>query len=88
MSDQSIYARPDEFSLNPFIAVLPVIGQINKLQSLSNALFVKYEKVHAALQGLEEDVLNPEHRKRLAAEEAMLRLSLEWLGTDVQGAEG
>jgi hypothetical protein len=71
MPRKSIYSPPDSFSLAPFLALLPVCGDIGKLEELTSSLYARYEKV-----------ANQEHAesgRARAAEAAMLKQVLDWL---------
>lgn len=78
---KSLFAPPDPFSLAPLLMLLPVRGDIAKLEALTSSLFARYEKVVALRRDMGEDV-EREVARRLGAEEAMLRQVLDWLAVN------
>ena len=75
---RSIFSPPDPFSVSPLLSLLPVKGDIAKLQSLTSSLFARYEAVSTLRRELER-VDDRDTRRRLGAEEAMLKRVLDWL---------
>ena len=73
---RSLASPPDPFSVHPLLAVLPCRGSLARLEDFRSALFARYEGVQ---RGLHVAAQNPEVRRRLSTEEAMLRAVLEWL---------
>ena len=73
---RSLASPPDPFSVHPLLAVLPSRGSLVRLEDFRSALFARYEGVQ---RGLQSAAQNQEIRRRLSAEEAMLRVVLEWL---------
>lgn len=74
-----LYSRPDAFSISPFFSLLPVLGNVGKLEALSSSLFARYERVHERRDDMEESDDNRELLRRISAEEGMLRQVLDWL---------
>lgn len=75
---RNLYSAPEAFSLSPLLALLPVRGDIGKLESLTASFYARYEKVSGLLKEA-ENVLGGEIKKRLLAEQAMLKQILDWL---------
>ena len=75
---KQIYSPPDPFTLSPLLALLPVIGKVGNLPSLSTSLYARYENVKNALHGSELKV-DSAAMQAFASEEAMLKQVLEWL---------
>lgn len=73
MSKRSLFSPPDDFSISPMLSLLPTRGNVNKLSSLNASLFARHERVVNSPKNSGDEA------KRLASEEAMLRLVLEWL---------
>lgn len=78
---RSLFAPPDTFSLQPFLACLPVIGSVQELKKMSTALYARYEKVSVMRKEIGQDV-HGAGSQRLLAEEAMLKQVLDWLATN------
>lgn len=76
---RSLSAPPDPFSLSPLLALLPVRGDVGKLDALTTSLFARYEKVSVLQRELQENAESPEVLRRTASEAAMLRQVLDWL---------
>ena len=75
---RSFYSAPEAFSLSPLLALLPVRGEIGKLEALTASLYARYEKVSGLLKEA-ESVLGGEIKRRLLAEQGMLKQILDWL---------
>jgi len=75
---RSLYSPPEAFALSPLLALLPVKGEISRLSPLTASLYARYEKVSVLLKEAEDSV-GVEMKKRLLAEQAMLRQVLDWL---------
>lgn len=84
---KSLCSPPDTFSLSPLLALLPVRGQVGKLQTLTSSLYARFEKVSALQREMEANPDSPELSRRPAAEAAMLRHVLDWLAVK-PGGEG
>ena len=80
---RSIFSPPDPFSLSPLLSLLPVKGDIANLQSLTSSLFARHEAVSALRRELEKSD-DRDARRRLVAEETMLKRVLEWLAVSPQ----
>lgn len=69
----------------------PASGRSPNLQSLAPSLFARYEKVLALKQASSTSqaggATSDEMRKRLLAEEQMLKTLLDWLGTAPASSE-
>lgn len=76
---------PDAFSISPLLALLPVEGEVSKLEELTSSLYARYEKVSVMKRDLGQGVT--EHHKRIWAEEAMLKQVMDWLSVRVDGEE-
>jgi hypothetical protein len=84
---RSLLDDPDPFALAPLLALLPVKGDLAKLEGFTSSLYARYESVTAArrrLKGEGGDVAAME--RGLALEEAMLKRVLETLS--VVGPDG
>lgn len=80
---KSILVPPEAFSLAPLLTLLPVCGDISKLDPYASAFFARYDQV----QGLRETASSSgdnDTEKRYASEEAMLRQVLDWLAIKPQ----
>lgn len=66
---------PDPFSLSPLLSLLPVMGNVARLESLVSSLFVRHETVDE----LRKVVNVSEVEARLSAESDMLHHILDWL---------
>ncbi len=83
-----VSANPDPFSLSPLVALLPVRGDVGRLEALTSSLFARYEKVSSIQREMQENVESPEVLRRTSAEAAMLRQVLDWLAvTPGEGRE-
>ena len=80
---RSLYSEPDSFSLLPLVSLLPVLGKISKLESLTSSFYARYEKVKLLQSELNagegQNKSLREGVRRYSAEEAMLRQVLDWL---------
>lgn len=72
------YSPPDSFSVTPLLTLLPRGGDIRHLNSLVSSLYARYENVSMAQKELGENE-PPEVRKRLNAEQLMLKQVLDWV---------
>ena len=70
---------PDLFSFSPMLSILPVLGQVGKLETLTSFFFARYEKVSALRKELELHDPADESLRRSTLELAMLRQVLDWL---------
>ena len=68
----------DPFSLSPMLSLLPVGGNLSKLESFTSSLFARYEKVMSLLES-EQISSGTESHQRLIAEQNMLKQVLDWL---------
>ena len=75
---RGILTPPDAFSIVPLLTLLPVSGNISKLDSYSSALFARYDQVTAQREAA-QSTGDTELELRYAAEEGMLRQLLDWL---------
>ncbi|MGI6524304.1 MAG: hypothetical protein ACOX2O_03285 [Bdellovibrionota bacterium] len=82
--EKSKYSAPDNFSISPFLALLPVLGSVSDLEQMSNSMFARYEKVNLMKKGFAGAVDSDDYRKILA-EEAMLKHVLDWLSISIEG---
>lgn len=85
---KSLCSNPEPFSLSPLLALLPVKGQVGKLEALTSSLFARFEKVVALQKEMESNPESPELSRRPASEAAMLRQVLDWLAVKPGGSEG
>ena len=76
---KSLSSGPDPFSMSPLLALLPVRGDVGRLEALTSSLFARYEKVSALQREMQEHPETQEAARRTAAEAAMLRHVLDWL---------
>ena len=75
---KSHYSPPDDFSLSPLLTLLPVVGKVSRLSSLTSSLFARYERVSGMLND-PQIIANTDAKHRYTAEEAMLKQVLDWL---------
>ena len=68
--------KADSFSSNPFLSLLPKRGELSRLESLSNSLYARLEKVQSEL---DESGRTPEQHKKVEAEVTMLKQVLTWI---------
>jgi hypothetical protein len=73
-----LFSPPEQFSLSPLLALLPVLGKVDKLEGLTASLFARYEKVMALRKSVAE-AGDTDNRRRLDAEANMLSEVLAWL---------
>ncbi|MBN8548286.1 MAG: hypothetical protein J0M12_03100 [Deltaproteobacteria bacterium] len=85
---KSLCSNPEPFSLSPLLALLPVRGQVGKLEALTSSLFARFEKVLALQKELELNPDSSELSRRPASEAAMLRQVLDWLAVKPGTTEG
>lgn len=79
----NIGGPPEPFALSPLLALLPEVGDVGRLESLTPSLYARQEKVEAAKAESPEK----ESERRYASEAAMLRQILEWLTDKGGGGE-
>lgn len=79
---RSRFAAPDPYTLSPLFALLPEHGQLIDLEGLSSSLFARLDGLLSIKESLDRDQQR-EEVKKLVAEEAMLRVALEWLSVKV-----
>jgi hypothetical protein len=82
---RSLYAPPDLFSSVPLVSLLPVLGELKKLEGLSSFIFARYEKVASMLKEFESA---SSEAKSMESELAMLKQVLDWLGIEPMGQTG
>ena len=75
---RGLYSAPEAFSLLPLLALLPVRGEIGRLEALTASFYARYERVSGLLKEA-ESLLGGEIKRRLVAEQAMLKQILDWL---------
>ena len=80
---RSIFSPPEAFGVSPLLALLPVKGDISRLQTLTASLYARFEAVSAARRDMDEST-DRETRRRVSAEEAMLKRVLDWLAVKPQ----
>lgn len=83
---RSRFGSPDVFSLNPLVALLPVVGKVGRLEPLTSSLYARYERVAMRRRELIEEEHTEEYRC-CAVEEAMLKEVLEWLAVKPKAVE-
>ncbi|WKZ57177.1 MAG: hypothetical protein QY326_00515 [Bdellovibrionota bacterium] len=74
---RSLLGSPDFFASNPFLALLPSVGNVAELQKMAPSFFARYEKVAALRREMEQGTGDID--KRIHAEEQMIRTVLDWL---------
>jgi hypothetical protein len=74
-----LYSRPEPFSLSPLLALLPALGRVGKLESLTSSFYARYERASHMKREMMAEEKNREAVRRYTAEEAMLRQVLDWL---------
>lgn len=79
----NIGGPPEPFALSPLLALLPEVGDVGRLESLTPSLYARQEKVEAA----KAESTEKESERRYASEAAMLRQILEWLTDKGGGGE-
>jgi hypothetical protein len=71
---------PDEFSALPLLSLVPSIGDVNKIELFSVAMFARYEKIMGLIESCEQDTtIDPEYVNKLRTERSMLHEVLDWL---------
>ena len=75
---RSLFSGVEDFSLSPLLAILPVRGDVRKLEALSSSIFARYERV-SKLQSDASGEGTAATRRRHDLEAAMLKQVLEWL---------
>lgn len=75
---KSLLAQPDAFSIAPLLTLLPVAGEVSKLEPYASAFFARYDQVKS-LRHFAETSGDSVMEQRYAVEEAMLRQVLDWL---------
>jgi hypothetical protein len=73
---KSFYNNSDPFAYHPFLMLMPVKAKLAKLETLSNSLYARLEKVQLAKSDLST---NPETLKSMESELNMLRQVLDWV---------
>lgn len=73
---KSLFSQPDTFSISPLLALLPVMGNLQKLDQLSASLYARYEKVAALKKNVDSNDLA---YKNFIAEQEMLKQVLDYL---------
>lgn len=73
--------KPDLFSLSPVTTMLPVTGDVARLEGSVSSLFARYEVVEKALRTVVDD----SELESLGRERAMLLEVLNWLSVDPDG---
>jgi hypothetical protein len=76
---RSLAAGADPFTIHPLLSILPSRGSLARLDELRSALYARYEVVQ---RGLQARPTSSESQRKAVAEEAMLRIVLEWLQAD------
>lgn len=78
MAKQSLLSQSDSFSAAPLLSLLPVAGDIARLESYISAFYARFEQV----EGLKKSEAAKDDRlfeQRCVAESGMLRAVLDWL---------
>ncbi len=70
--------------MSPLLNLLPVRGKLSSLEPLTASFYARFERVAGLLKELDNDP-NAEARKRLSAEENMLKAILHWLEVKPEG---
>jgi hypothetical protein len=81
---RSIYSAPDNFSISPYLSLLPSQGSIGCLEQISNSIFARLESVQVAKRNMQLTGDNSGMRG-LQAEETMLKHVLDWLAMSTEG---
>lgn len=84
---KNVLDQPDQFSMSPLLAILPDKGSLERLEGLTTSLYARYEKVSHLLRDIQESSAG-DMRKRLVAEQVMLKLVLDWLEVGTESIEG
>ena len=77
---RSLYSPPEPFSLQPLLNLLPVKSQISRLEGMTSSLYARSEKVAGLLKAI-QDSSDLVVKRRLQAEERMLKTVLDWIGS-------
>lgn len=75
-----LYSPPEDFALSPLLSLLPVLGKVGKLESLTSSLFARHEKVSALQREIGDE--DRDAQRRFLAEGAMLKQVLDWLAVN------
>ena len=84
---KGLYSPPDAFSLSPMLTLLPVKGNIGKVTDYQSSLYARFENVAEMKAQLSDGDMNSDARRSLEAEEAMLKVVLDWLAEDSEEEE-
>lgn len=79
---RSLFSAPEDFTMSPLLALLPVIGQVGKLEDLTASLYARHEKVVALKKSLALDG-DSDPLRRLNSEASMLAHVLEYLDVTI-----
>lgn len=82
---KGLYSAPDPFSISPLLLLLPVRGDIARLQEYKSSLYARFENVQSMKSDADVGEFAPETWRGLEAEEAMLRAVLDWLAESPEG---
>jgi len=82
---RSRFSAPDPYTLSPLFALLSEQGQLIDLEGLSSSLFARLDGLLTVKENLDRD-RQREELKRVTAEEAMLRVALDWLSVKVDNS--
>lgn len=77
---KKLYGFPEEFTSLPLLSLLPVAGDVAKLEGFTSSLFARYEKVSTMQKELPAS--SQGEGKKLNLEREMLREVLEWLAVN------
>lgn len=78
MAKNSLLSPSDSFSAAPLLSLLPVVGDIAKLEGYISAFYARFEQV----EGLKKSEAARNDRlfeQQCVAESSMLRAILDWL---------
>lgn len=82
---RSLYSLPDQFSLSPLLSLLPMVGEVGRLDTFTSSIFARYEKVTELLRAAKDSNQDRDALRRFTAEEAMLKAVLDWLAVKPEG---
>ena len=79
-----LYSKPDNFSISPYLSLLPSKGMIGNLEQISNSIFARLESVQVAKRNMQLSG-DTNGMRGLQAEETMLKHVLDWLAMSTEG---
>ena len=86
LKESTTHGTPEEFSSVPLLTLVPCVGSVTKLDSVTSALFARYQKIIRMIRESERSDQTPAIA-RFTRERGMLREVLEWLSVNLDEVE-